>query len=136
MEINKKSKMHFLDLYCMIMADGIVHPKELETLYRIGIETYGLTREEITSSVVSTGKTMVIPELPEERIGILYEMALIAWADGEIEDTERSLLRRYTLLYGVEDAKADDLVNYLLAKAKENVKEEDLINELKTGNYD
>lgn len=122
--------MHFLDLYCMIMADGIVHPKELETLYRIGIETYGLTQDEITQSVVSAGKTMVIPESPEEKIGLLYEMALVAWADGELEESERKLLKRYALLYGVEDEKADELVEYLLNRAKDNVKEEDIIKEL------
>ena len=79
--------MHFLDLSCMIMADGIVHPKELETLYRIGTETYGLTLDEITKSIVSAGKTMTIPEAQEDRIRILYEMALVAWADGTIEKT-------------------------------------------------
>lgn len=122
--------MHFLDLYCMVMADGIIHPKELETLYRIGTETYGLTQDEITQSIVSAGKTMVIPELPEERIGLLYEMALVAWADGKLEDSERQLLKRYALLYGVEEEKAEALVEYLLDKAKDNVKEEDIIKEL------
>lgn len=130
MEIKKKSKMYFLDLYCMVMADGIIHPKELETLYRIGIETYGFTQDEITKSIVSAGKTMVIPELPEERIGLLYEMALVAWADGKLEESERQLLKRYVLLYGVEDEKAEPLVDYLLDKAKDNVKEEEIIKEL------
>lgn len=130
MEINKKSKMNFLDLYCMIMADGIVHPKELETLYRIGIETYGLTQEEITKSVVSAGKTMVIPESPKERIGLLYEMALVAWADGKLEESERDLLKRYARLYGVEEENIDELVDYLLDNAKANKKEEDIIKEL------
>lgn len=123
--------MYFLDLYCMVMADGIIHPKELETIYRIGIETYGFTQDEITKSIISSGKTMVIPDLPEERIGVLYEMALVAWADGKLEESERQLLKRYALLYGVEDEKADPLVDYLLDKAKDNVKEEDIIKELK-----
>lgn len=130
MEKNVKEKMHFLDLYCMVLADGVVHPKELETLYRIGIETYGLTREEIVKSVVSAGKARVIPELPERRIGLLYEMALLAWADGELEDSERSLLRRYALLYGVEDNKVEELVEFLLDKAKDNVSEAEIIKKL------
>ena len=45
-ELSKK-KLQFLDLYCMVLADGIVHPKEMETLYRIGLENYGLTEDEI-----------------------------------------------------------------------------------------
>lgn len=130
MEINEKSKMHFLDLYCMVMADGIVHPKELETLYRIGTETYGLTLDEITKSIVSAGKTMVIPEQAEEKIALLYEMALVAWADGTIEDSERQLLKRYAVLYGVVEEQVENLIDYLLRKAKDNVREEDVIKEL------
>lgn len=122
--------MHFLDLYCMVMADGIVHPKELETLYRIGIDIYGLTQDEITQSIFSAGKTMVIPKTLEEKMSLLYEMALVAWADGELEESERKLLKRYALLYGVEENHVDELVEYLLEKAKNNVKEEDIIKEL------
>ena len=49
-ELSKK-KLQFLDLYCMVLADGIIHPKEMETLYRIGLENYSLTEDEITESV-------------------------------------------------------------------------------------
>jgi len=114
----------------MIIADGIVHPKELETLYRIGVESYGLTEKEIVRSIVSAGKTSVIPELPEDRICLLYEMALIAWADGVIEDSERNMLRRYAILYGIDDKNVDELVDYLLAKAKDNISEDKIIKDL------
>ncbi|MBR1687949.1 MAG: TerB family tellurite resistance protein [Prevotella sp.] len=130
MEINAKRKAQFLDLYAMVTADGIVHPKELETLYRIGTETYGLTQDEMTDCVKSSGISSVIPELPEERVGMLYQMALIAWADGELETSERNLLRRYAVLYGVNDEDIDELVDFLLQRAKDNVKEADVIKEL------
>lgn len=122
--------MQFLDLYCMVMADGIVHPKEMETLYRIGTETYGLTLEEMNESIKSAGLSSVVPELPEERIRMLYQLALIAWADGELEDSEKNMLRRYAQKYGVNDADIENLVNFLLLRAKEDTKEEDIINEL------
>ena len=122
--------MQFLDLYCMVMADGIVHPKEMETLYRIGLENYGLTESEINEGVKSAGVSSVIPELPEERIAVLYEMAIIAWADGVLEDSERNMLRRYAAMYGVNEASIDELVDFLLDKAKNNVDEKDVINEL------
>lgn len=131
MEMNQKQKAHFLDLYCMVLADGVVHPKELETLYRIGTETYGLTTEEIAKNVVSAGKTGVVPQLPEEKISLLYEMSLIAYADGEIDETERNMLRRYALHYGIGQEQVDELVEFLLEKAKENASEEDVINALK-----
>lgn len=130
METSAKKKMQFLDLYCMVMADGIVHPKEMETLYRIGLENYGLTESEINEGVKSAGVSSVIPELPEERIAVLYEMAIIAWADGVLEDSERNMLRRYAAMYGVNEASIDELVDFLLDKAKNNVDEKDVINEL------
>ena len=130
MEITNRKKAQFLDLYCMVMADGIVHPKEMEALYRIGTETYGLTLEEMNEGVKSADISTVIPDLPEEKIGMLYELALIAWADGELEESERNLMRRYADKYGVNDASIDELVDFLLQKAKENVREEDVIKEL------
>lgn len=130
METSAKKKMQFLDLYCMVMADGIVHPKEMETLYRIGLKNYGLTESEINEGVKSAGVSSVIPELPEERIAVLYEMAIIAWADGVLEDSERNMLRRYAAMYGVNEASIGELVDFLLDKAKNNVDEKDVINEL------
>ncbi len=130
MEISAKKKLQFLDLYCMVMADGIVHPKEMETLYRIGIEHYGLSEEEINEGVKSAGVSSVIPELPEERISVLYEMAVIAWADGELEDSERNMLRRYASMYGVNEESIDELVDFLLDQAKKNVDEKDVIKQL------
>lgn len=114
----------------MVIADGIVHPQEMETLYRIGTETYGLSEEEIDLSVKDSGVSNYIPETYEERICVLYEMALIAWADGKIEDTERILLKRYASLYGVADESIEELVDFLLERAKNNSNEQDVITEL------
>ena len=122
--------MQFIDLYCMVMADGIVHPKEMETLYRIGLENYGLTENEMNEGVKSSGVSSVIPELPEERIAVLYEMAIIAWADGELEESERNMLRRYASMYGVNDESNDELVDFLLEKAHSNTEEKEVIKEL------
>ena len=130
METNKKKKMQFLDLYCMVMADGIVHPKEMETLYRIGRDNYGLTEKEINEEMKSSGMTSIIPELPEERIRVLHEMAQIAWADGELDETERNMLRRYASLYGINDDSIDELVDYLLDRAKNGISEDEVIKEL------
>ena len=130
MAIDKKLQLHFLNLYCMVIADGIVDPKELETIYRIGRENYGLSEEDINKAVVGAGTTYVIPDSPEERVRILYEMAIIAWADGKIEDSERKMLHDYALRYGVVESSVVAFVDYLLDKAYNNVSEEDVINEL------
>lgn len=132
MEITEKKKALFLNLYNMVLADGIVHPKEMEMLYKMGTKTYGLKQEEIIENVKQAGVSPTIPELPEERIGVLYEMALVAWSDGELVNEERDLLRRYALNYGVKAESIDGLVDFLLEKAKENTSKEDVISELNT----
>lgn len=128
MEVSRQ--MQFLELYRMVMADGIAHPKEMETLYRIGIEKYRLTNELIGKIISAGGTSTIVPKLPEERIQILYEMALIAWSDGTIEDSEQNLLRRYALKYGIKEEQVDNLIEFLLAKAQENVNEDEVIKSL------
>jgi len=129
MDTNTKS--HFLLLYSMILADGVIDAKELETLYRIGREHYGVTSEQINAAVVSSGVMNEIPSNDEDKIRILYEMALIAWADGVIQDSEKSMLKKYAQRYGVTEDKVDLLTDYLLGQAKENKNVEDVINSLK-----
>ncbi len=130
MAISKSLQLHFLNLYCMVIADGIVDPKEMETIYRIGRENYGLSEEEINKAVVEAGTTYAIPESNEEKVRILYEMAVVAWADGKIEDSERKMLRSYALRYGVIEKSVTSFVDYLLEKAHDDVSEEDIIKEL------
>lgn len=123
--------MQFLELYCMAMADGILHPKEMETLYRIGLENYGLTEAAIDESIKSAGFSSLIPESAEDRIAVLYEMALIAWADGKLEEPERNMLQRYAAKYGVNEENITELVDFLLSQAKENVDKDIIIKQLK-----
>ena len=59
-------QLQFLELYRMVLADGIAHPKEMETLYRIGVENYGLTNEQITKEIAEESFSTFIPETPED----------------------------------------------------------------------
>ena len=124
----ERKQLQFLELYRMVMADGIAHPKEMETLYRIGIEEYGLTNEQISQTITLESSSTIIPEDPKDRIKLLYELAIIAWADGVIEESERNLLRRYVVLFGIKEELADDFTDFLLKKVQENVSEKDIIN--------
>lgn len=123
-------KARFLSLYCMVMADGIVEAKELETLYRIGLENYHLTAEEINKYIVSAGTSFIAPERMEDRIGILYEMAEIAWADGEVDDTERSLLARYVVRLGFMEEYAEGIADFMLQQVKEKVPQVEVVKQI------
>ena len=123
-------KSRFLSLYCMVMADGVVEAKELEILYRIGRENYHLTPEEINKNVISAGTSFVAPEKIDDCISILYEMAEIAWADGEIDVAEKSLLSRYAVRLGFKEENADDIADFMLQQVHEGVSKTDVIKQI------
>ena len=121
-------QLQFLELYRMVLADGIAHPKEMETLYRIGVENYGLTNEQITKEIAEESFSTFIPQTPEDQIKLLYELALIAWADGVIEESEKKLLKRYAILFGIKEELSDEFVDFLLKKVQDNVSENEITN--------
>lgn len=123
-------KSRFLSLYCMVMADGVIEAKELETLYRIGRDCYHLTPEEINRNVVSAGTSFVAPDRMEDRITILYEMAEIAWADGVIDNTEKSLLSRYAIRLGFKEENADGIAEFMLQQVKDGISKEIVVQQI------
>lgn len=125
-----KLKAHFLSIYCMTVADHEAHPKELELMYKIGTEHYGLTPEEINQAILSEGTAVYVPDEPMEKILYLYDLALIVWADGKKEDSEVLLLKLYAKKFGVAKEQVDTIVEYLLEKAQNKASREEIIKEL------
>lgn len=66
----------------------------------------------------------------DERISILYEMSEIAWADGEIDDTEKSLLARYAVRLGFKEENANDIADFMLQQVHEGVSQKDVIQQI------
>ncbi len=126
----QEKKAHFLNLYAMVMADGVIQPGEMEAIYRIGTENYKLTPAEIAENLRESNVEPFIPQLPEDRIRSLYDLAIVAWADGKLAESERSLLRRYCVLYEVDEANIDELTDFLLNEAHNNESFENVINKL------
>lgn len=117
--LSPQLQSHFLALYCMILADGVIDVKELETLYRIGKEQYGLTEKEINQAVLQNGNSFTVPENIDSKIKLLYNLATIAWADGVLEDTERNLMRKYISRLGFLDENIDAIAEFIFNSVKE-----------------
>lgn len=115
----------------MILADGVVDSRELETVYRIGRESYGLSAEEITSTVRDAGTSFILPNTLEDKIELLYQMGEIAWADGEIEESEKGLMRRYAARMGFEEKNLDDIVAYILERVSRKMPVSEVIKEIR-----
>lgn len=119
-----------MGLYCMVLADGIVAAPELEMLYRIGIEQYGVRPEEINEALIERGSSFVVPDSLEERLLLIYNLSRIAWADGELDDSEKSLLTKYVLRMGFEKDNVDFIVKYMLDSVESGKSFEKVLEEI------
>lgn len=123
-------KAHFLSLYCMVVVDNEVSPLELQELYRIGHEYYGLTPEEINSAIMTEGHAFYNPETREDKIRYLYQMALIAAADGKIQQEEKILLEKYAIKLGFQKENVSGISDFLMQEALSHTSIDDLLNKL------
>lgn len=124
-------KSQFISLYCMILADGIIDALEMEKLYKIGMEQYGLTAAEITSAVRDAGSSFIFPESLKDKIQLLMNLAEIALADNEIDPSEISLMRKYIIKMGFLDSNADSISEYIFSAVKDQKTIDQVYNDIK-----
>lgn len=98
----------------MVLADGVVNASELEAMYRIGTERYGLTPDEINKEIMSAGTSIIVPETLEEKAELLYYMSVIAWVDKDIDEAERNLLCKYIKKMGFMPENVDAICDFFL----------------------
>lgn len=125
-----KLKARFLSLYSMILADGIIDAREMETLYRIGREEYGISQKEIDLAIKESGTQFHCPEDLPGKISFLYQMSEIALADNQLDNSERSLICKYAKRMGFIEENINDIVDYLLQQAKAHVPISDVIDNI------
>ena len=126
-EISDYLKSQFLALYCMVVADGVVDIKELETLYRIGEEQYGLSQQDINSAVLNNGTSFIVPENMEAKIKFLYNLATIAWADGKLEESEKELMHKYILRMGFLEENSEKISKFIFGCVQQGKSIEDTL---------
>ena len=128
--IDEGLKSHFLSLYCLTVSDNDVHPKELETLYQIGLE-YGISKDDIQSIVMSPNTALIEPDTLEEKVAYLYNLTRVANADGKIVQEEKDLIGKYAIKFGFPEKNADAIVEFFIESVKEGKTIEDILTELK-----
>lgn len=129
--MNEKLKPLFLNLYAMVLADDKVDPQEIATLYEIGSRDYGLTPSDVNQ--YSFGKKVPYePQTLEEKVRFLYNLGEIAWADGVIDEKEKSLLKDYAAKLNFLDENLDTITNVILEATQPSSKKEfeQLMNEI------
>lgn len=117
-------------LYQMVLADGIVDVEELNALNRIGIEKYGITPEQINLIVREANVIPVYPESLSAKISLLYQLGEIAWADGQIDDSEKDLMKKYIIAMGFDSNNTDEITDFILKQVKDNIPEKEVITQI------
>ncbi len=106
-------KSQFLSLYCMVLADGIIDALEMEKLYKIGTEQYGLSQADITAAVRDAGSSFIFPNSFRDKIQLLMNLAEIALADNDIDPAEKALMRKYIIKMGFLEANAEQISEFI-----------------------
>ena len=81
-------KSHLRNLISLAKADGHLHPDEEKMIYKMG-EKYGLKDRQVASLLRSDKKTELhVPDTHEAKMDQLYDIVMMVYADGVVEDTE------------------------------------------------
>lgn len=111
----------------MILADGKVDQEEINSMYRIGREYYGVQPEELNQLIISGDVVFYKPEDATKRILYLYDLAQVATSDGVVTAAERMLLEKYAQKFDVEEEQVSPLINKLIECAEKGLSQKELL---------
>jgi uncharacterized tellurite resistance protein B-like protein len=100
-----KREDRFRLLAAMALADGELHSRERERLLGLArlIGIRAAKAEKLIEEVAGTRlKRLKVPSRRVERYGLFQDLVLIAAQDGEIDEAERTLLRKLAPHFGIE----------------------------------
>ena len=129
-DISENLKSHFLRLYSMAFTDDNFHPLELKMLYKFAKER-GVPKDKLDELLLNPIEASAkIPENLHEKITYLYQLSEMIWADGKVDDNERSTLNKYVKLFKFKEENADELTEYLLSAVENKISLANVLKEL------
>lgn len=124
-------KSHFLHLFRMALSDDRFSVSELEMLYHLA-EEKGIQKEELDKLFLNpVMPTVISVQNLETRIEYLYDLTRMIWADGQITNEEKELLKKYCKKFEFLEENIDDLTGYLIRCVQNGIRKEEIINQLK-----
>ena len=98
-------KNHLKNLLALANADGNIHKKEIELLFKIG-QKYGLKDWQIQNLVDAKEVfELNIPDNFQDRMNLLYDLMLMVYADGKVEKREiefcEDVAKRFNMSKGI-----------------------------------
>lgn len=81
-------KNHIKSLLALANADGHMHEKEIELLFKIG-KRYRLKKRQIQELIDSTEKfEVIVPDNHHDKMNLLYDLILMVYADEVVNPHE------------------------------------------------
>ena len=103
-------KNHIRNLLALAKVDGHMHEKEEKLLYRIA-KRYGLKDRQVRELVESEEKfKLIVPDNHNDRMNLLYDLVLMVYADGVVDDHEIEFCEEAVTQFGMKKG----LVTWLL----------------------
>lgn len=103
-------KNHIRTLLSLARADGHLHAEEEKMVFKIG-NRYGLKDRQIQALLESNENfDLNIPDNHHDKMNVLYDLMLIVFADGVIEQNEVSFCEDIASRFGMKK----ELVHWLL----------------------
>lgn len=129
-EIDAELKAHFIRLFQIALSDDEFNPMEWRLLYQFA-EERNVPHEELDRVLLSSGSKLAIPSSLEERVAYLHDLCVMIWADGEVKEEERYLLKKYCRQFEFQDENIEELSGFLLEQVKNGLTKDELINLIK-----
>ncbi|WP_047418510.1 TerB family tellurite resistance protein [Cellulophaga sp. Hel_I_12] len=112
---HRSNLAHFAAIATLAAIDGEVNPQEKVMLDRFA-RKLDITDAEYKEVMRAENKYAINPPSSlEERLERLFDLFRIVFADHEIDDEEKSLVRKYAIGLGYSAEKADEVISKSIA---------------------
>lgn len=127
--ISTELKSHFLRLYQIACADENFDALEMKQLYKFA-EQRGIDVQQLQNILIDPVFRLNIPESLNERIEYLYDLAVMIWVDGVINEDEYNTLRKFCKNFEFVDENVNQICDYLLDCAKKEMNLQEVLDNI------
>ena len=107
-------KNHIKNLLALAKADGHMHEKEIQLLFKIA-KRYGLKTRQVQELLDSSEKfNVIVPDNHNDKMNLLYDLILMVYADDVVNKDEVEFCHDVAKQFGMKQ----DLVEWLLKEFK------------------
>lgn len=106
----RRNLAHFATLATLAAADGVISPKEKETLDKFAFKL-NITEEEYKEVMRKDNKYPIeTPHSSEKRLMRLFDFFKMAFADHTIDDDQKGLIEKYAIGLGYTQQDAAKII--------------------------